>query len=172
MNARAGFFTVVTPIVIMALWVASLAVEVARGRDVILAVSGYDPRDILRGHYITYRVDYGPKVPASPEAASVGAPYCACLESKAEGPAVATWFGKCEERAPDTCDLFIVGRTSWRQFSAGIERFYIPEVYGDKLQRVPSGATIKVRVTRSGKARVTDMYVNGEPILEYAKREK
>ena len=29
------------------------------GSEIILPISGFDPRDILSGHYLVYRIDYG-----------------------------------------------------------------------------------------------------------------
>jgi uncharacterized membrane-anchored protein len=53
---------------------------------------------------------------------------------------------------------------------AGIERYYFPEEYQQVLFSIPRDATIKVRITEDGSAYVRDMYVAGEPILEYARR--
>jgi hypothetical protein len=171
MNSRFIWLIVAAPIVLMALWAASLGIEVARGADVILPVRGSDPIDILRGHYIAYQVDYGPRV--SIQKAYDLVPRCLCLEPRAGGVSEATWFGTCEKRDPSTCPLFIKGASSYGfgGFRAEIERFYIPEVYREKLRTIPEGATIKVRVTPSGKGYVTHMFVNGEPILEYVKKQ-
>jgi len=169
MNPRAIGLIVVAPIALMALWIGSLAVEVAQGADVLLPVRGYDPRDILRGHYVTYQVDYGSKVTRESYDQD---PRCVCLEPKGGAVTEATWFGYCADRDAGTCPLFIRGRSSYQGFLAGIERFYIPEAYSESLRTVPDGATIKVRVARSGRAYVTEMLVKGEPILEYAKKQK
>jgi uncharacterized membrane-anchored protein len=155
----------------MALWVGSMGIEAARGTDVVLPIRGFDPIDILRGHYLTYQVDYGTRVKIQQGYDMI--PRCVCLEAKGEGRAEASWFGQCADRDPATCPLFIKGNISYGfgGFNAGIERYYIPEAYSEKLRVAPDGATIKVRVTSSGRGYVTDMFVNGEPILEYAKRQ-
>ena len=46
------------PLIALCAWTASLYVRQAAGRDVIVAIQGYDPRDLLSGHYIQYTIDW------------------------------------------------------------------------------------------------------------------
>lgn len=48
----------VAPLICLALWTAFLAYQRNTGQEVIVAVQGYDPRDLLSGHYIQYQVDW------------------------------------------------------------------------------------------------------------------
>ena len=47
-----------TPFFILILWVAFLCYQRHGGMDVTVAVTGYDPRDLLSGHYIAYQIDW------------------------------------------------------------------------------------------------------------------
>jgi uncharacterized membrane-anchored protein len=170
MKVRWPLVAVVLPITVMALWLAALSLAIARGTEVSLKVTGYDPRDLLRGHYLQYRVDYGFDFTSVNE--RDGRPQCLCLSIGPEGFAKATSVSRCEERNESTCPLFIKGTLDWRGFAAGIERYYFPENYQQWLQLVPPEATIKVSVTKDGNAYVRGMYVAGEPILEYARRKE
>lgn len=46
------------PVLIMALWVATIEVQRHSGREVVVRLQGYDPRDLLSGHYILYEIDW------------------------------------------------------------------------------------------------------------------
>lgn len=46
------------PLLILACWAGWLAVQRENGREVKVVISGYDPRDLLSGHYIAYTIDW------------------------------------------------------------------------------------------------------------------
>ena len=152
MTLKPALFVVAIPVGAMLTWLLSLMTALTLAREVTLPVTGYDPRDLLYGHYLSYRVNYGITFPYP----SIE-PSCVCLSQGADGIAQAT------------CPLFIRGTRDRNEFNAGIERYYIPEQYQHALSSIPQNTTIKVRVAKSGSAYVTDMYVDGTPILEWAK---
>lgn len=43
------------PILLICLWVSSLYVKIYTAKPVLIAVTGYDPRDLLSGHYVNLR---------------------------------------------------------------------------------------------------------------------
>ena len=54
MRFKTVHLVVILPVAAMALWLISLNVALTRAREVTLAVTGYDPRDLLSGHYLRY----------------------------------------------------------------------------------------------------------------------
>ena len=48
----------VLPLVCFACWAVWLYVLSVSGKEVTLAVKGYDPRDLLSGRYIAYQIDW------------------------------------------------------------------------------------------------------------------
>lgn len=46
------------PVLILLMWVATIEVQRGQGREVVVRLQGYDPRDLLSGHYISYRLDW------------------------------------------------------------------------------------------------------------------
>lgn len=46
------------PILIVLIWVASINIELAKAKQVTIRIKGYDPRDLLSGHYIYYQIDW------------------------------------------------------------------------------------------------------------------
>jgi hypothetical protein len=168
MDKRVAYLIVLVPVIGMALWLGWLCILVARAPEVVLRVEGYDPRDLLSGHYLTYRVQYGVE-------AVHNAPFqedvCACFNEPLSVPASAWWMGPCSERPESTCPIFLKGYSAYgNRFIAGIERFYIPERYAAKLRTVPGLATIRVAVPANGRGIVRQMQVDGEDLLDWVRR--
>lgn len=122
------------------------------GIEITLPISGYDPRDLLSGHYLTYQVDYGVS-PMCPEASSASRDGYVCLTSKS--------FSYDE---PTDCLTFIRGTCRYTRFDAGVEKFYIPEDRAVELDRDVRDhkASIVLSVTGSGVAQVKELLIDGK----------
>jgi len=46
------------PIVALLLWTATLCVKYLTMPEVVVRIGGYDPRDLIGGHYIAYTIDW------------------------------------------------------------------------------------------------------------------
>lgn len=46
------------PVVIMLVWVTTIEIQRHSGQEVVVRLQGYDPRDLLSGHYINYQLDW------------------------------------------------------------------------------------------------------------------
>jgi hypothetical protein len=171
MNKRAALFVVALPVAYMALWLVSLVVTVSSAREITLQVKGYHPRDLLSGHYLTYRVSYG-EIASSITNYDPEFPLCLCFGVEPTVPAKATWIGLCDARDKNICGIYLRGHTTWggTEFRADIERYYFPEQYTAALIRLPQNATIRVAVSSNGRGIVRGMFVDGVEILEWVKR--
>jgi len=161
---------IVAPCLVIAGWLAYLAAAFSGGTDIVFKIEGYDPRDLLRGHYLQYRVLYDFRIPDR----AVGMrprEECLCVTAGEDGYGRGTWIGDCAARDVSACPRFIRGRVDYQGFSAGIERFYFPEEYRGQLLTVPPGATALIRVARNGVAFVRDLKVGEESIVDYARRQ-
>ncbi len=58
MNKRVLALLFFIPFTALALWAAWLYVQQSTGKEVKVAITGYDPRDLLSGHYIQYTIDW------------------------------------------------------------------------------------------------------------------
>ena len=114
------------------------------GVEVILPISGYDPRDLLAGHYLTYRIDYGIEAICSDRPGRY--PGYICLEPQ----------GFYADNPPAECARLISGQCRHGQFDAGIERYFIPEAEAEALdQEIRTGnAKIRLSVNANGQTRV------------------
>jgi len=122
------------------------------GREVVLPIQGFDPRDLLAGHYLRYRIDYG--IATCTDAPNV-AHASVCLEP---APRFAT-----TARVPG-CTLFIQGQCRNRRFEAGVERYYIPADAGPALENQlrEHRAAIRLSVTADGHASIRALLIDAQ----------
>lgn len=168
MNKRALLFVVTLPVAYMMAWLLTLSTSLLSAKEISLRVEGYDPRDLLTGHYLTYQVLYGTPVP---EGIPTGSEVCACFNEDPHSPASARWIGACSDMRASDCPLYIRGTKGYGDLIyANIERFYIPEEHSGALLTIPPNATIRVAIQKNGRALVRGMYVDGVPITDWAQR--
>ena len=150
------------------------------GVEMTLPVQGYDPRDILSGRYVTYRVNYGPEdrcseyifarnfSPKSQETEAeknelryqaLGEKHelCVCYRDPAQ-PENAYWTD-CADLDRSRCTVHIRGECQWNRFQAGIERFYVPETQANAYDQIvrEKGADLVIKVNSEGKASIVDL---------------
>ena len=154
---------IILPILILGSWVFLLETPAYWGTEIRLKIQGYDPRDLLSGHYLLYRVNYD--IPSLCKQAILHPinNQCVCFkETSPDTVAKSTWTGNCNER-PENCGVYLQGNCEHSQFITGIERFYIPEKF--KITIIPKGANVVLKVF-NGKASVQDIEVDGTSILK------
>lgn len=148
-------------------WCLYLSATIAGGTIVQLPVEGYDPRDLLRGHYIRYRLSQGSASCPTSDAPTY-ADYCACTQPSYENRREIYWIGACAAK-PSGCDIYLRGECSSGRFTAGVEEYFIPEEFAPVLQTIPPGSSIVLALDNSGKAHVVSLLVGDTPIEAYAR---
>ncbi len=145
------------PVVMLSIMTGYRAYNQNVGREIVLDITGYDPRDLLSGHYLTFRVNYPvdgvcKNELGQPLASEIDNTYV-CLKPKQS-------FSTAEI---SDCDLYIKGSCKYGQFIAGIERFYVPEDKASALEVLvrDKKASISVNVTSDGKAFIKDLLIDG-----------
>ena len=58
MNKNIFIFIFLLPLICLMGWTGFLTYQQKNGQEVKVRITGYDPRDILSGHYIAYRIDW------------------------------------------------------------------------------------------------------------------
>jgi len=161
----ASLISVLLPLLVIAGWAGYHEYSVRSGTEVEFKVVGYDPRDLLSGHYLNYRVDYGVDVCGSNYRRDED--YCVCLVQTglSTSPLLVDVAVSCESVS---CPLYLRGRCTGR-FHTGLEKFYFPDEYKDKLRVVPPNSSIRVKIDRMGRGHVVDFLVNGVPLSEYVR---
>lgn len=143
----------VVPILALASSVYLKNAQRNRGTEVILPISGFDPRDLLSGHYLIYRVDYGV------------AEGCGAQQGQASVCLRPTRGLYHAGALPEECTLFIHGQCDGGVFSAGIERFYIPEAYAYALEQQvrDNKGELVLGVDSQGNVAIRDLLLDGKP---------
>lgn len=139
------------PVLVLAGLVLFRTAALRTGQEVTLPISGYDPRDLLSGHYLTFRVDYGLDSLCSGSGPSETA--FVCLEPRGVSKSI-----------PAECPIFIQGNCKGSVFEAGIERYYVPEEQALKLEELvrSKAASIRISIGRDGRAQVKDLLIDGK----------
>ena len=164
MSRRVTLVAVALPLLVIVLGIVRAERFLGRTRDFVFEVGGYDPRDLLRGHYLqfTLRVE-----PLPQREACVDDPQgtcCLCLTraqpgqlSQVDRATCATARAECDGSLP----LGVLAQPY---------RYYIPEESAKELQRrlldaMPrSGARAVVAVDSRGEARVRELRIDGVPV--------
>lgn len=156
MSKRFIALAVLLPMLTLVLSIVRAEVNLAGGETFRLPVEGYDPRDLLRGRYLRYRV----KEPtAAPLDVCEGEQCCLCLSHVAP-PRVAT----CET-ARAACDGALP-----RHRLEELGRYYVPETHARSLERrfidaaAEGRAHIVVTVGAHGQPYVRHLELRGERI--------
>ncbi|MDZ4084370.1 MAG: GDYXXLXY domain-containing protein [Bdellovibrionales bacterium] len=160
-NQKKLLFAIAFPIVILLGLTLQKHSLRQTGVKKIFAISGYDPRDLLSGHYLIYAIDYGVEGVCSYNSSShlSGDPeshICFDTNMHVGGP------------VPASCRVAIRGKCQGGRFLAGLERFYVPQEKALALERLIQSkkASIVVAIGEGGTSQVTDLLIDGIPWQE------
>ena len=144
----------IIPIIALALLTGYKKYILSIGKEITLPITGYDPRDLLSGHYLIYTINYGVKKLCSGSPHRVKKPSYVCLHPK-----------KFSNHWIDNCKIMIKGVCNRNRFEAGIERYYVPEKEAKKLENLiqSNSASIVLSITKNGEAQIKDLLINGVP---------
>lgn len=156
------------PIICLALLTVYKGVKVMSGRELVIPITGFDPRDLLSGHYLIYRLDLDLGSACS-ESVNYG-DTLVCIDKKNDGRLKSRVLrGSDIERYRGDCDIILRGRCRNNRFSAGVEKFFIPEEHAgtlDKVVRKGKGKLV-LSVDYDGKAAIRDLLINDKSWREY-----
>lgn len=144
------------PIVVLAANTWMYQQQREAGETFKFPIQGFDPRDMLSGHYLFYEVDYGVLSENGCPASDITAVLCLRPEKRVY-PA--------DER-PSTCEVYMQGECDASAvFTAGLDRFYIPQEYAAKLEAdiAQKKGEIEVSIDKRGNAALLDLLIDGKP---------
>lgn len=160
-NQKKLIFAIAFPIVILLGLTMQKHILRQTGVKKIFPISGYDPRDLLSGHYLIYTIDYGVAGvcsydPNNYQAGKTESHICIDTNTYATGP------------VSNGCQVAIRGECQAGRFVAGLERFYVPQEKALALERLIQSkkASIVVSIGGGGTAQVTDLLIEGVPWQE------
>ena len=123
------------------------------GHQITLPITGYDPRDLLSGYYLTYTIEYGIENICHNNKRREDKHAYICLNPK-----------NFSYNRPYNCNLLIKGVCNNRRFRAGIERYYVPKEHAKRLEKLvrSNKASIILSIPKNGDAQVKDLLINGK----------
>ena len=153
------------PILAILLSIGKSEYQVRSGEEWKFEIGGYDPRDLLKGHYLTYRIlfDRDEKEKKSCDKNDGILDCCLCLQR--ETSKVKTM--RCETAAK-LCDGMIN-----EKFLPRLRKFYIPENRGKSLENLVRSrkAEILLSIHPSGDPNVKELLIDGEPWKQAVQKE-
>jgi uncharacterized membrane-anchored protein len=125
------------------------------GVERTFAVEGFDPRDLLKGHYVTFQVVWD----SADNCGDVGSSRVVfCVDQKTFA---------ADHRLISGCDLYIRGECVYGRFKSesDLEKFFIPAERGPQLDRLlrDKRASVSLVIQRSGSAQIKELFIDGKP---------
>jgi len=159
-NSRT-FLSLALPIVALVAMIGQAELNQGRGEIWEIKIRGYDPRDLLRGHYLAFRFDWNW---AMDHGACTGGDCCLCL-TKVNGSRTNPQVKAMSCSLAETCDARIRGMMGAGEFVTGYERYDIPEMQAVELEQNvrDKRASVLISIQKSGAIALKDLLVDGEP---------
>jgi uncharacterized membrane-anchored protein len=157
-------FAVVLPILFLAIGIVRSEIQLARSQRWVFEVAGYDPRDLLRGHYLAYRITFDEGEALDACDAEAGGDCCLCLHATASGVPPKVQRATCA-RAKESCDGLL--QTS---YLPALQRYYVPEAKANALAARLMDAERKhkamllLAIDRQGRPAVDGLLIDGRRI--------
>jgi len=181
MNKRVLITALVLPLLVFMALIFYKQAKVSMGEEVILPITGFDPRNILSGHYLVYEIDYGlEKDDLCSREKNDDYEVFICLtkdREKKEGyRSSLEMYHEDIDLYYSGCDAVIKGKCRYSGFTpdSEITKFYIPEEYAHPLDRaVRSGkGKIVLSVKQRGSAAIKDLLIDDKSWKEYREDKK
>jgi uncharacterized membrane-anchored protein len=150
---------VALPVLVIAFAIASAALSGRNAQTYLFAIEGYDPRDLLRGHYLQYRLS----VELTEREPCGDADCCLCLTGSPDEIVAHAETVPCDSAVG--CDAKLLTR-----YVREPQRYYVAEEkapeYDRRLREVngPGRAEALVALDREGEAHVLELRLDGESI--------
>ena len=162
MSDRSKRLALILPILLLVFMVGRAEWQLAHSNTWFFSIRGYDPRDLLRGHYMRFQLVVAPD--ETLESCEIDDPACCyCLDDRGRFEAHVT-LATCET-ASLTCDDYVQ-----TQPLHSLDRFYIPETGRRELEArfrdaaLAGHAYLAVAVDRAGQPMIEGLWLDGKPI--------
>jgi len=134
-----------------------------RTNTVRLPVEGYDPRDLLSGHYVQFRLRAETEAQQHLDATDARGAVDLCVEPGADGLLHVVRVAQGDA----TCKAFVrARRTAERAVRVDVDRFYVPEPRAGAVARVAAGPQTYLLATldAQGGVHTVDLVVDGKSL--------
>jgi len=154
-------FAIALPFVVICLLIVRAEYHLKSGEQWSFELRGYDPRDLLRGHYLQFNILYDWE--RGKNECNSGSDCCLCL-TKTEARVPKVHLATCPT-ARSQCDGYILNSEK-----NALNRFYIPEASAKRAEkllreaRARQDAYLNVSINQKGEPAILDLIVNGQSL--------
>jgi uncharacterized membrane-anchored protein len=178
MNKKILIFALAFPLAVFIAITIYKQAKITMGQEIILPISGFDPRNILAGHYLIFRIDYGLGDDTACSDWENDSKAYVCMNKDVDKPdeyhsSLTTYTTEADILA-DRCTAIIKGKCEKGRFTANIEKFYIPEENARSLDRAVRNRQGKIvlSVTKGGSVAVKDLLIDGKSWRKYKEKDE
>ncbi len=160
------------PLLLLGYMIADAEVDLRQGETWELKIMGGDPRDLLRGHYVRFTIDWN--WADDPGTCDDYANCCVCLHDE-HGDRTNPRVERLDCSLAHTCDAAIRGRiTSETTFDVGLDRYYVAEQLALPIERriLEGHGAVSVVVNKNRNALLKELLVDGQPWRDWGMTEK
>lgn len=157
---------VMIPFILLCLLIARAEYHLSTGAQWDFAITGYDPRDLLRGHYLQFRVIYDWQEPQNECSGRTSCFYC-LTDVNEQAPKVQI----VDAHTAKQCDGFM----QYDDLQEPLNRFYIAETQAKLAEdilrqaRLDNTAYLRLSINKDGVPRIVDLLIDGWPLEELLK---
>jgi len=159
--------TVMIPFILLCLLIARAEYHLSVGTQWDIAITGYDPRDLLRGHYLRFRLAYNWQDTKNEcSGGSTGCSYCLTNIGE-QAPKVQI----VDTQIAKQCDGFM----QYEDLQTPLNRFYIAETQAKLAEdilrqaRIDNTAYLRLSINIKGEPRIVDLLIDGRPLEQLLK---
>lgn len=140
-----------------------------------IKITGYDPRDILYGHYMLYQFDWDwveGQPPSDEHRPCHGSGCCLCLGEGHIDPGASIIACDAPKSETPQCAARVKGSYyNDERFHIGHNRYYVAQTRALELERLlqqsPEKFRMGITLPPSGKPRIKGLYIDGQLVEDY-----
>lgn len=158
---------VMIPFILLCLLIARAEYHLNTGAQWDFAITGYDPRDLLRGHYLRFRIAYDWQEIHNECNGEASCSYCLSDVGK-QAPKVQI----VPSHLAKQCDGFM----QYDDLQTPLNRFYIAETQAQLAEdilrqaRIDNTAYLRLSINKEGVPRIVDLLIDGQSLEELLKK--
>jgi uncharacterized membrane-anchored protein len=158
------------PLVALLLLIVRAELVLMQGKRWTVAITGYDPRDLVRGHYLLFRLKWKPASSLDEQCPSTSENCYLCLERQGGDTSARPepTMRRVYPYQTKQCDSAFPAATE-----ENLHKYFIPEDKGAVLERAirEKEASLVLAVSATGEVVIKDLLLNDEPWTQAIKHE-
>lgn len=174
----AGLLALIIMIALPSLLLVKAAYDRHNGKIWRVEIAGYDPRDLLRGHYLNFRYDWNFAKTNDSWSCEYSKNCCLCLIEASPGNIVHPVAKTMACDAPEIrqCHSVVTSRKELNPALGG-QVYFIPEKHATQVEDLLRDETqdiqMEIAVPRSGgPAIIRELYIDQQPLESYLLKEQ